>query len=299
MLLAIIIFGLVVFLFFVFPYIRVVLTQFPFWSFLTFKDIILWFKERRFFVAPSGKIIAFQGNFGKGKTLSVVHYICRLYRRYNNRKVFVKGKWRTQHVVVLSNVDLAIPFIPFTGLKQIVDFAKQKDELDGDYDYYVFYVLGDEFSVQLNSRSFKSNIDAFFLNTLLTSRHYAISLFYTTQRFLLVDKLLREVTFWVYDCNKLGRVMVHKIYDAFDLENATNLTLVKPLRKAGWLIRDIDYNSYDTLACVGNLIKSCESGDMIRQDEILNNIGAVVSDYDSVQHQSGKLRKRMKAKKVK
>ena len=284
----------IAFLFFRFPFIRVLFTKFPLWFGLTAKDIIIFFKERKFFVCPSGKILAFCGLFGKGKTLSMVHYVTRLYRRFNGRKVFVNGKWRIQMINVVSNVDLSIPYIKFTGLKQIVDIAKQKDELDGDSYYFVTLVVGDEFSVQLNSRSFKSNIDALFLNTLLTSRHYAISLFYSSQKFLLVDKLLREVTFWVYDCNKIGRIMVHNIYDAFDLENATNLSLVKPLRRTGWLIQDRDYAAYDTLACVGNLVKSCESGDLLSSSEILANIGQVQADYDSVLHQSGKLRRRIK-----
>lgn len=284
-------------LFFRFPFIRVLLTKFPLWFGLTAKDIYFWFKERKFFVCPSGKIIAFCGLFGKGKTLSMVHYVTRMFRRYNDRKVFVNGRWRIQKINVVSNVDLSIPYTKFTGLKQIVDIAKQKEELDGDDYYFVTLVVGDEFSVQLNSRSFKSNIDALFLNTLLTSRHYAISLFYSSQKFLLVDKLLREVTFWVYDCNKLGRIMVHNIFDAFDLENATNLSLVKPLRRTGWLIMDRDYQAYDTLACVGNLVKSCEEGDMLTTEEILNNIGDPSTDYESVVHQSSKLRRRFKQRK--
>lgn len=284
-------------LFFRFPYVRVLITKFPLWFGLTLKDVFYWFKDRKFFVCPSGKIIAFCGLFGKGKTLSMVHYVTRMYRRYNNRRVFVNGKWRLQKINVVSNVTLSIPYTRFTGLRQIVDIAKQKDELDGDDYYFVTLVVGDEFSVQLNSRSFKDNIDALFLNTLLTSRHYAISLFYSSQKFLLVDKLLREVTFWVYDCNKLGRIMVHNVYDAFDMENATNLTLIKPLHRTGWLIFDRDFAAYDTLACVGNLVKSSESGDMLTTSEILENLGVTESDYESVIHQSGKLKRRFKARK--
>ena len=287
----------VIVLFIRFPYVRILITKFPIWFGLTLKDIYYWFKDRKYFVCPSGKIIAFCGLFGKGKTLSMVHYVCRLYKRYNNKRVYVNGKWRIQKINILSNVDLSVPFIKFDSLGQIVDIATQKDELDGEEYYFVTLVVGDEFSVQLNSRSFKSNIDALFLNTLLTSRHYAISLFYSSQKFLLVDKLLREVTFWVYDCNKIGRIMVHNIYDAFDMENATNLSLVKPLKRTGWLIRDIDYDSYNTLACVGNLIKSCQEGDLLTTDEILNNLAFNDSDYESVKHQSNKLRKRFKGKK--
>ena len=80
------------------------------------------------------------------------------------------------------------------------------------------------------------------------------------------------------------------------MENATNLSLVRPLKRTGWLIKDSDYDSYNTLACVGNLIKSCQEGDLLTTEEILNNIG-YDTDYESIKHQSGKLKKRFKGKK--
>ena len=58
-------------------------------------------------------------------------------------------------------------------------------------------------------------------------------------------------------------------YDAYELENASNPSLITPTLKFGWFIRNRDYNAYDTLACVGNLKKSVESGDMLTEDEIL------------------------------
>lgn len=63
--------------------------------------------------------------------------------------------------------------------------------------------------------------------------------------------------------------MVHAQYDAFALENATDPTLVKPLRRFGWFVADKDYKAYDTLACVDNLAKSCKSGDMLAESKIL------------------------------
>ena len=71
----------VIVLFIRFPYVRILITKFPIWFGLTLKDIYYWFKDRKYFVCPSGKIIAFCGLFGKGKTLSMVHYVCRLYKR--------------------------------------------------------------------------------------------------------------------------------------------------------------------------------------------------------------------------
>lgn len=235
-------------------------------------DFYKYIRYKQWRVCETGKLVALVGLFKMGKTLSCVHYIVHLYKKYNNRLVYDKfrHKWVTQYVQVVSNVKLSIPYIEFTGLRQIVDIADQIKQVDEENDTLtVTLVLGDEFSVQLNSREFKTNIDPLFLNTLLTCRHHHISIYYTTQRFNHVDALLRQVTSYVLSCNKIWRVMVHKKYDAYELENATSIMMVKPLRRFGWFIFDSDYNAYDTLACVENLSKSCINGDMLSEDEIL------------------------------
>jgi len=185
--------------------------------------------------------------------------------------------------VDISNV---VPdYEDFKGLAQVVQAAERFKKIDIENDTLTcIFVLGDEFSVQLNSRKFKENIDPLFLNTLLTCRHHHITLVYTSQRFSHVDALLRQVTSYVVQCNKTWRFMVHGQYDAFALENATDPTLVKPMRRFGWFIEDKDFNAYDTLACVGNLTKSCQEGDMLSEEEILAlqqhqgvNMDAVIS----------------------
>ena len=70
----------------------------------------------------------------------------------------------------------------------------------------VTIVAMDELSVQMNSRSFKDNFNAYFLNTLLCCRHYHISFYGSAQRFQHVDKLLRDVTHTVIQCNS-GQAM--------------------------------------------------------------------------------------------
>lgn len=83
---------------------------------------------------------------------------------------------------------LSIPYEDFVSLQQVVLCAEKNGTYDKENDTLtVTLVLGDEFSVQMNSRNFKSNIDPLFLNTLLTCRHYHISLYYTAQRFGHVD----------------------------------------------------------------------------------------------------------------
>lgn len=264
-------------------------------------DLYKYIKFKQWHNCKTGALIAYVGLFGKGKTLSAVHHIVSSYKRYNGKLVydFDRNMWVKQVVHVISNVDLSIPYEKFESLAQIVhvaDTAREKDKLNDTLT--VTLVLGDEFSVQLNSRKFKDNIDPLFLNTLLTCRHHHISLIYTSQRFNHVDALLRQVTSAVITCNKTWRIMVHGQYDAYELENAADPTQVKPRRRFGWFIFDKDYSAYDTLACVGNLSKSCKEGDMLSEDQILAlqqnqgvNMEAVSSPSRSYIRTQKKLRK--------
>lgn len=260
-------------------------------------DVFNYFRYKKWRNMMTGFIICFVALFGKGKTLSAVHFCVSMYNRYNDKKVYDphRKKWVTQKVHIISNVDLAIPFERFVSLAQIVSLGDRYKKIDEENDTLtVHLVLGDEFSVQLNSRSFKSNIDPLFLNTLLTCRHHHIALVYTAQRFNHVDALLRQVTQTVYTCDKIWRVLVHKKYDAFELENASNPTDVRSLGRFGWFIQDKDYEAYDTLACVQNLSKSCSEGDMLSESEILALQQNTPTDMDAVSKPSRKYVKRMK-----
>jgi hypothetical protein len=235
-------------------------------------DLFYYIIYRKRNLCPTGKIVAICGLFGKGKTLTAVHFVRKLYKRYNNKIVWCRKKFVRQKVLILSNVNLNFPYQEFTGLKQIVECAnynKRVDDLNNTLT--VTIVLGDEFSVQMNSRSFKTNIDPLFLNTILTCRHHHISLYYTAQRFGHVDALLRQVTSFVIECDKVWRLQRTNYYDAWQLENASSPELVKPYSRRCWFVSDKDYNAYDTLACVGNLTKSVMSGDMMTEEEILSS----------------------------
>lgn len=262
-------------------------------------DFIKWVRYKRWNECKTGQLVAYVGLFGKGKTLSAVHHVVSRYNKYNDKKVFDfhRKKWVTQKVHIVSNVELALPYEKFTGLAQIVQISERYKKYDEENDTLTCHlILGDEFSVQMNSRSFKSNIDPLFLNTLLTCRHHHISLIYTAQRFNHVDALLRQVTSWVISCNKVWRFMVHGQFDAFALENATDPTLVKSTKRFGWFITDADYNAYDTLACVENLKKSCEDGDMLTEEEILalqQNNGVNMEAVAKPSRQYVKMRKKM------
>ena len=265
-------------------------------------DLLQYVKYRKWNECKTGELVAYVGLFGKGKTLSAVHKVVSMFEQYNGKVVWDKdrGMWVEQRVKVLSNVALSIPYDDFVSLQQVVYCAEKNGQYDKENDTLtVTLVLGDEFSVQMNSRNFKNNIDPLFLNTLLTCRHYHISLFYTTQRFGHVDALLRQVTSCVVDCNKLWRFQRQSLYDAWEMENATNTQLLTPLTRRCWFVTNKDYAAYDTLACVGNLQKSFKEGDMLSEDEILSlrrneqqaNMDGVVKPSRAWRRNQKKLRK--------
>lgn len=260
-------------------------------------DFIKYIRYKKWRVCGTGELIAYTGLFGRGKTLSAVHKVVSIYEKYNNKWVFdfFRKKWVVQKVHVISNVALAIPYERFESLMQVVDAGERFKKIDEENNTLtIIIVLGDEFSVQLNSREFKKNIDPLFLNTLLTCRHHHISLIYTAQRFQHVDALLRQVTSYVVECKKVWRVQCQYKYDAYELEYATTPDAVQPLLKSGWFVSDKDFDAYDTLACVGNLSKSCKEGDMLSEAEILALQCNTPSDNDNVIHMSRSLRKSKK-----
>lgn len=236
------------------------------------KDVYLYFRHKKHNFCGTGELVGYVGLFGKGKTLSAVHRVVTAYNHYDGKPVWCprRKKIVTQRVKVISNVSLSIPYEEFISLEQVVLDAERKQAYDNENDTLtVTLVLGDEFSVQMNSRNFKTNIDPLFLNTILTCRHYYISLYYTAQRFGHVDALLRQVTSSVIECNKLWRFQRLSVYDAWDMENAANTLMLKPIARSCWFVKDRDYTAYDTLACVGNLKKSMKEGDMMSEEEIL------------------------------
>lgn len=263
-------------------------------------DLWRYIKRKEYNRYPTGELVAYTGLFGKGKTLSAVHRVVTAYNRYNDKPVWCPRRQKivTQRVKVISNVHLNIPYEDFKNLAQVVFAAENNRAYDDEHDTLtITLVLGDEFSVQMNSRNFKTNIDPLFLNTILTCRHYYISLYYTAQRFGHVDALLRQVTSLVYECDKLWRFQRLKKYDAWDLENATSTQLIRPIHVGCWFVTNADYEAYDTLACVGNLEKSVKAGDMLTEEQILQlQQNTADANVEAVNRPSKRLVRRWKGK---
>jgi len=261
------------------------------------KDLYFYILHKGWNNCPVGALDIYCGYFGSGKTLSLVHKVVGLYERYNGKPVWDSRRKRfvTQRVVVLSNVDLAIPYIKLESLGQVVSMTKLTPELDDkNGTLTVTIVAMDELSVQMNSRSFKDNFNAYFLNTLLCCRHYHISFYGSAQRFQHVDKLMRDVTHNVVQCQKVWRFQCWSMYDAWEMENAQNSEMIRPLKKGLWFVLDKDYNAYDTLAVVDNLQKKFEEGDILSESEILaNQVPAAPAGLDAITTPSRKGRKRL------
>ena len=237
-------------------------------------DAVTYVKRKYGNLCPTGALDIYCGYFGYGKTLSLVHKVVGLYNRYNGLTVWCarRNKFVTQRILIISNVSLNVPYVPLKNLSQVVAASKINNAYDDEHNTLtVTIVCMDELSVQMNSRSFKDNFNAYFLNTLLCCRHYHISFFGSAQRFQHVDKLMRDVTMNVIQCKKTWRFQVNRSYDAWQLENATDPELVKPLRTRVWFVHNKDYAAYDTLAVVDNLQKKFEDGDMLTEQEILQN----------------------------
>lgn len=262
-----------IFCMFIFPKFRCFFFNLPRVIYYLPRDIYYFFKHKEYNDCPIGIIVAIVALFGKGKTLTIVHIIARLYRRKNGKMVWCKrrNKMVMQRVKVISNVNLTdVPYENFTTLEQIVYAAENNTKYDDENECLtVTLVLGDEFSCQMNSRNFKSNINTLLLNTILTCRHYHIALYYTTQRFGLVDALLRQVTSYCISCDKTWRLQGLEYYDAWEMENATNVLQLKPYKRSAWFVSNKDYERYNTLAVVQNLVKCSENGDLLTDAEIL------------------------------
>lgn len=280
--------------FFLLPGLRCALAH-PFHVlFYAGKDFVTSVRHKEHNRCSTGDLDIYCGYFGSGKTLSLVHRVTGLYHRYNGLPVWDNARKRfvTQRVLVLSNVQLSIPYEPLHSLAQVVAASKVNSEYDKEHDTLtVTLCCVDELSVQLNSRSFKDNIDPTFLNSLMCCRHYHISFFGSAQRFSHVDKMMRDVTHHVIQCRKLWRLQNVSTYDAWELEQAATPDLVRPLSRGCWFVCDKDYNAYDTLAVVDNLKKRWSEGDLLTEQEILANRAPAEPDLQRVTRQSRKGRK--------
>lgn len=291
-----------VFLLAIFPNFRCVVFNLPFVSYYAVVDVFHYFKHKKWNEASFGDVRSYVAqssvSFGCGKTLSAVHVAHALYMQYNNKKVWdsERNKFVTQKIHIISNVSFTdIPYEKLTTLKQFVQEVNQFYETDKENDTCtVTYMIVDEAGSQFNSRQFKSNFDALFIKTLLTSRHFKASIILTSQRQGMIDALLRQITNVVIACKKTWRLQSLNFYDGYEIEVAQNPSLIEPYKRTCWFIRNRDFSYYNTYELTGDLQKSVENGDMLSESEILSLQCNVAPDATQVVKNSRRFRKNRK-----
>lgn len=241
-----------------------------------FHDIYFYFKHKNYNLCKEyGKIrlncASGTSVFGSGKTLDMVHRALKIYKKYDGKMVYDpdKKKYIVQHINLFSNVELRdVRYYKFTDISQLIDIDSYNF---GSMDISIFIL--DESGAIFNSRNYKDNISPEFLTSLLQSRKNKIALYMTSQRFIFTDKILREICSVVYQCRMWWRIVRIATYDAYQLENALNDSLIKPKRVHYWLATDKDFKSYNSYQLIENMRKTYEPGKYLNTDEILAKSG--------------------------
>jgi hypothetical protein len=227
--------------------------HFAYWKLI---DLYHYIKNREWKEFTGYGLHIYVGLFGAGKTISMVEKARRIAQAY-------------PQVTILTNIRL-FNFPAHTRIEPLVNF-KQIIEAPGDT-----LILIDEISSILNSRRWdKEGVPAALLSQLLQIRKQRKMLLATAQRFLHVDKLIRDITFTVRDCNTIsGRWTFTKVYDAWDYERATDLKPCYPIGYGTFIQTDKLRESYDTY----ELIDSFKKEDFLSDGEILERQGVVNGD---------------------
>lgn len=230
--------------------------------------------------------------FGSGKTLNLVRYVKRVYKRFNGLPIWSKqnNRFVAQEIRIYSNIKLfGIPFIPLVTEKQIIE-ASESDS--GDNVIHIFII--DEMGSQWNNRSWKTNLNEDLLSAVLQQRKNKLAIIGTVQDFSLFDATLRKVTSRVFECSKSWRFLKLTEYYAKDIERAqSNFDLVKIRGQYIHFADDALYASYDTSEKVSRLCKELSDGERLSNVEVLEaSVGAPL-DIDSL---SNKRKKRFSLK---
>lgn len=287
-----------------------ILWKFPFLRFVLFnpflvipnavKDVYKWFKYKRYNNCKEyGKIRLNSAKssqvFGCGKTLTLVRQAIAVYHRYNNKPVWSEEekKFVIQKIHIISNVKLfGVPYIQWDSEQQFIDIDKM-----GFAPQDVTIYLLDEAGTIFNSRQFRDNISMEFLTRLLQSRKNKMCLYMTAQRFQFTDKILRESCSTVTTCKKIWRIIEVCDYDAFEVENVSNVNLLQPVSRVYWLAKDKDYHSYDSYQLIEKLKKMNNDKEFLTTNEILETYGDTITDINMSTHLNKNVLKKMRKRK--
>jgi hypothetical protein len=244
------------------------------------KDIYYYFKLHKYDLCRNyGYIKIYNGYFGSGKTLSAVDDVIWIYRRYNGKLIWDDDiqDFIEQKITIISNLDLlGVPYVPFTSEQQFITYEADPGE--------VLLFLIDEIGTVWNNRDFKNfNPDVF--NNIVQSRKRKMAIYGTLPVIAGTDINVRRYTDEVCVCTKSWRIIKHRFYKAYDLENCANVDMLQPLRIQYKFVLDRMYHQYNTYAMVDKLKQDMVDGKLLT----FNELNVANSDGDFKQ---AKLRKK-------
>lgn len=217
---------------------RIVFDYFPLIpSFIYWKviDVYRYFKNKEWKIFDGFGLHIFVGLFGKGKTISMVERAYRIAKKYPYVNIYTN--------IELKNFPVPQRIYKLTSYKQIIDAP-------GDSLFVI-----DEISTLFQSRNW-SSFPMPLLSQLLQVRKKKKMILATAQLFEHVDKLIRDVTFSVIDCNNyFSRWQFATTYLAFDWERANVMQPAKPVAYHCFIQTDKIRASYDTYEMIDNLKK--------------------------------------------
>lgn len=294
---------LLLWIFIYMPIIPCFIFNLPFVVYYVFYDTFMYFKEKRWKRFKYYGIRVYTGMFGKGKTLSSTYYAKKWYIKYGDTLLFLSnyklsGIPYTQLVSFEQLVLIQEKWQQLENIKNdvlrfeskqrkygnLVIIQKQLDRLRAkvkvlqeDFPYQGVVVLIDEIELLLNNRKY-SDFPLELLHTLCQQRKFKMVILATAQRFGMVDIAFRRITTLVEECNKIWRFQCTKVYDAWEVENAINPKLVKPIGRRCFFVRNKLYKSYDTTQSITRE----NTADFISNKESLERKGYTVSNLNVV-----------------
>lgn len=305
------IFGIILFVWIciVFPIVPVFIFNFPLVVWYVFKDTYMYFKRKGWKKFKKYGIKVLVGMFGHGKTLTGSHFAHYYYKKYGDSLLFI------------SNYKLKnMPYTPLVSFEQLVEIQELRQEIEvlkdkiqhweckkkiygdlviiqkqlrplieeyekkyADFPYQGVVVCISEIELLLNNRKY-ADFPIELLHTLCQQRKFKMYCLVDAQRFGMIDIAFRRISSYVDDCHKVWRFQCNSMYDAWEMENAINPQLVKPLKRYCFFVRDKDYNGYDTTESVTRY----NSADFISNKESLERKGYTLADLSIVGRKSRK-----------
>ncbi len=221
------------------------------------KDISKYLIEKKWKLWNGFGIRMYCGYFGSGKSMLACKYICDMYEKYKNSPT---------PLTVISNIPLRIPYVQLANYQQITEVE----------DNTIIFL--DECNTLFNARAWK-DFPVELVYQLCQNRKKHVMLLMTAPRFHLVDKSIRDVTEFVYQCkHPFWRFHFVSVFNGWDFENAPNIQLLRPLERYGVFAKDSYYSNYDSFAIIDNVKKE----EFLSKEEILSNRQGIVYNPDLV-----------------